>query len=359
MVSTVRTRRHRELAALLQRARGIGASSPLRKMLLILNPASGGGSGPHIVSKFVLPILEQGNVKAEVKLTEYEGHAAEMVEKLDFDVLDGLLIAGGDGLVHEVTTVLLQKQVELPVAVIPVGTANALACNVYGSDGTWDRKMLAARAALAAVHGTSRRVDALKLRFKEKDHYALSLVAWGFAGAVVERAQRLRFLPWNRSYRYDLAGFLTLGNGWPALGHGLLKFPTDDTNATWFEREVNVINFMASNLPSLGQGRPVSSDLELDDGKISVNMVHAGTTRRAAVSMLRGMKKGRALEDNRYVESLRLTEFKITPLPDSFSPFCVDGDPFKAEEVHVKVLNKALTVFALPETVKQVKSSRV
>ena len=44
----------------------------------------------------------------------------------------------------------------------------------------------------------------------KKETYALSVFGWGLAGAVAAKAAKLRWIPGQKSMRYDIAGFVTV-----------------------------------------------------------------------------------------------------------------------------------------------------
>ena len=54
--------------------------------------------------------------------------------------------------------------------------------------------------------------------------YALSCFGWGMAGAVALKADKLRWLPGQRSMRYDIAGFVSLIQDWPVADKGILEY---------------------------------------------------------------------------------------------------------------------------------------
>jgi hypothetical protein len=66
------------------------------------------------------------------------------------------------------------------------------------------------RAALAVAKGFTRKVDVIHVQSATEEVFALSVFGWGLAGAVALKADKLRWLPGQRSARYDIAGFVTM-----------------------------------------------------------------------------------------------------------------------------------------------------
>lgn len=89
--------------------------------MLIYNPTAGNGRLkayiPQIVSK-----LQQTGAKVETKETRRAGDAKRFAVKAD--TKDWIVVAGGDGTVHEVVNGLAQSPSSPDLSIIPGGTAN-------------------------------------------------------------------------------------------------------------------------------------------------------------------------------------------------------------------------------------------
>lgn len=108
------------------------------KLLIIVNPASGGKQAVIDVAAFVLPLLK--GIKYQLATTEAPGHAGVLAREF---ILSGegssILVAGGDGTVHEVANALVLQHSEAPntsvndltLVLFPSGTANALYASLY------------------------------------------------------------------------------------------------------------------------------------------------------------------------------------------------------------------------------------
>jgi len=62
----------------------------------------------------------------------------------------------------------------------------------------------------AICTGHAERIDVIEIITSTYIKYGLSCVGWGLAGAVGQKADELRWIPGQRSARYDIAGFVTL-----------------------------------------------------------------------------------------------------------------------------------------------------
>src|SRR5215204_6021599 len=96
---------------------------------VIINPTSGkkGGittnaSGPDEVRA----ALEQNGIEAEIRETEYAGHATKLAEQAVHDGIDIVIACGGDGTVGEVAKALVNKK-KTTLGILPLGSANNVA----------------------------------------------------------------------------------------------------------------------------------------------------------------------------------------------------------------------------------------
>jgi hypothetical protein len=102
--------------------------------------------------------------------------------------------------------------------------------------------------------------------------YALSVIGWGLAGAVAKVADRMRWLPGQKTFRYDIAGFVSLIKDWPPRCRAILHYPVG-AGQPWASAEIDCINFTATNLPWLGVDHPITHDIHPDDGFVFVSWV--------------------------------------------------------------------------------------
>lgn|SRR5690606_560441 len=153
----------------------------------IVNPIAGNGKAKKIYESIRhLPILQN---KATFYLTEYEGHAKEIVRMLESnkakgEPLDILFVIGGDGTVHEVVNALSDQ--EIRICYIPGGSGNDFA---RGIESDKRPKEIIERAILDKDEktywlGTYTADDGITNKF-------VNSIGFGFDAAVVNRARKL------------------------------------------------------------------------------------------------------------------------------------------------------------------------
>lgn len=108
-----------------------------RKLLVMVNPASGPGKAESIFREKVAPLLAEGNIKYELLITTESGSGYEFIKSTEnlVDKYDGIVIVSGDGLVYELMNGLMQRNdwresIKIPVGVVPGGSGNGLAHSI-------------------------------------------------------------------------------------------------------------------------------------------------------------------------------------------------------------------------------------
>eukprot|EP01147_Barroeca_monosierra_P010898 gene10898-2973_t len=156
-----------QAALLARKSTSLSVQKDARKIVVLYNPVSGTGQAKVIAEEHVGPILRLAKVDFEIVPTQYAGHATTYVAELDLLNLNGIAICGGDGLVSEVMTGLLNRDdseeaKSFPVGIIPVGTANAMANSLDGGISRSEYDLIS-RSALAVAKGQTRLVDVLSI----------------------------------------------------------------------------------------------------------------------------------------------------------------------------------------------------
>jgi len=134
----------------------------MRKAVLLFNPNSGGTGRKQSKRRFevesVVKLLRNANVDAQLVLTNSSGEAEHQARQAVQDGCDTVFACGGDGTIHTVVQVLANTSVAL--AILPLGTANALAHDLRLPMNLKD-------AARVALHGEPRRVALGRIQFRD------------------------------------------------------------------------------------------------------------------------------------------------------------------------------------------------
>ncbi len=119
-----------------------------RRVLVIYNPAAGRSRRKRLAA--VLDRLAARGCVVTTRETMRRGDAEEFAREVCTEACDVLVAAGGDGTVNEVINGMLGRTVRPMLAVIPLGTANVLACEI-GLDPQ-DPDQIAETIAVAGCH---------------------------------------------------------------------------------------------------------------------------------------------------------------------------------------------------------------
>ena len=95
-------------------------------ILLVYNPKSGHQSFTHALDFVVKRVQEEGYQLLLYRLDGYK-ELGPYFDTVQFDTVDRIWIAGGDGTLNTVVNELLKREIDLPIGVFPVGTANDFA----------------------------------------------------------------------------------------------------------------------------------------------------------------------------------------------------------------------------------------
>lgn len=350
---------HHDRKVILQEAAELGKTGEPahsgRHLTVLYNPISGAGVAKKLVEHMVEPVLRLAGASYDVVATEYRGFATEFMLKLDPSKTTGVLICGGDGLVHEVVTGFFRRPdhatINVTLGLVPSGTANAMAHELHAHPSK-SHAALVGRAALAAARNHTRRVDVISAAINDKPEdntYALSVFGWGLAGTVAKVADQLRWIPGQKRFRYDLAGFVSMMKDWPIKCKAAFSYPMG-SGGEWVSEEIDCLNFTATNLPWLGVDHPMTSDVGPDDGYLVVSYAPSSLSKMQVVEMGMSMKNHHYLMEHKFAKTVKVPEFKLTGVePGCKYDMNIDGDPMPASDVHIKVLHQALKVFAEPK----------
>uniref|UniRef100_A0A8C3MFX9 Uncharacterized protein n=1 Tax=Geospiza parvula TaxID=87175 RepID=A0A8C3MFX9_GEOPR len=108
-----------------------------KSLKVFVNPSSHKREATNIYYEKVAPLFKLADIKTDVTVTEYEGHALSVLKECELQAFDGVVCVGGDGSVSEVAHgLLLRAQIDagkdteyvskpvrapVPLGVIPAG----------------------------------------------------------------------------------------------------------------------------------------------------------------------------------------------------------------------------------------------
>ena len=136
------------------------------------------------VAKKVQTYLLKHNITSEICLTEYSGHATELAASTEKKNYDLVIAIGGDGTINEVINGLVKT--DLPLAVIPSGTANVFSLE-------FDIPENIEKACEQIIKGNCQRIDLGKVG----DKYFACMAGIGFDAYVIKHADKTLKKNWG------------------------------------------------------------------------------------------------------------------------------------------------------------------
>lgn len=173
---------------------------------LILNPAAGRGAAARL-EPALCHELEALGIAVEVIRSNGPGDVAARVAVALVTRPERVLIAGGDGSVHEAVNGWMQAGGGAPLGVIPVGTGNDFTKMLGRGSDDW-------RAACALIaRGQTRQIDIARCN----DFYFANSVGIGFDAQVALAANRMQWLHGKLVYGVALLKTLLLDHSTPQI----------------------------------------------------------------------------------------------------------------------------------------------
>ncbi len=291
---------------------------------LLVNPAAGKGRAQRHLAD-ISGLLRDGLADVSIVLSRNFDDAAKLAA-VAVTESDGLIVMGGDGMMHLGVNACAQTSV--PLGLIPAGTGNDL-CRGLGIEV--DHPLAAARHIIAQ---RMRAIDLIQVQSSatESGPFVGTIVASGFDAMVNRRANAL---PWpHGSMRYPLATLAELRVFSPL--HYRLILDGE-------QRHLDAMLVAVGNTHSYGGGMKICVGADPSDGLLDITIIHP-VSRAKLLRLLPQMYSGRFVTDPA-VEQLRTAQVVIDS--DGVEPMG-DGEPLGATPISLTATPGALTIFAPP-----------
>jgi diacylglycerol kinase (ATP) len=285
-----------------------------RHTVLITNPSSGTTSRGK-VEQTIRHIESQG-AEVEVLYTEAPGHATELAARAVPSAPDLIITAGGDGTINEVINGMARSNV--PLAILPAGTANVLARETGIS-----KDPAAFRAIFERKH---RRIALGLITYEGKSRYFALMAGFGFDALSVYNLN-LSLKKRSGKFAYVVSGFHTLAT-WKAVP---ITLQTEG-------RELICSNVIISNVSRYGGGFIVAPRADITVPEFQVTAL-TGMGRSDILRFAAGIVAGRP-GSMRDVEHFTATHITL----NGETHIQIDGDHAGTSPAQVDIVPDALTL---------------
>jgi YegS/Rv2252/BmrU family lipid kinase len=282
----------------------------MKKCVVVINPTSGHGLNEKLAGK-ISEVLREFRYKSEVHITEYPGHAEEIVEFADCDLL---ISVGGDGTFYEAMNGNFRRKKQLVLSHIPVGTTNDIG-HMYGLGKDIIENL---RDILS---GVVKKIDICSINGRSFVYVA----SFGkFMEIPYETPQELK-------HRFGHAAYLL--NGTKALFSKTPKYDvTYEIDGVKHNGKYTFI--IISNANRIAGINNFYRDMKLDDHKFEVMFCSISNLAKLAQAFYI-LKTGDISYING-VECYKTDNLKLT-FNDGMKPWCLDGEKYDAKTTFFEI----------------------
>tara|TARA_A100001037_G_scaffold45214_1_gene36344 strand:+ start:1035 stop:1925 length:891 start_codon:yes stop_codon:yes gene_type:complete len=295
----------------------------MKKYIIVVNPRSGKKQGLRILDD-IKHKLDKSKINFEIRITEYRGHAQQIIQTLNLSDYEGILIVGGDGSFHEIVNGMLKRNDDkrIPIGIIPAGTGNSflLDLNITNTATALDN----------IIKGKTKKIDLLKITYEKELKYSINLVGWGMITDVGLTSEKFRFMGYSR---YTIAAIVEI----LFKKSRYAKIEIDDTvlqNRFMFA--------IACNSKHVGKGMVMAPKAELDDGFMDVIIADGDVSRYRLLNVLPKLFDGTHVNEPE-VKSFKSKKLKL--ISKNRDQLNIDGEMIGESPFEVEVLEKEIEIF--------------
>ncbi|XP_076458489.1 sphingosine kinase 1-like [Babylonia areolata] len=172
---------------------------PWGQFLVLVNPHSGPGRAVQIFRSEVEPMLEEAGIPFKLVITEYAGHARDLMHNLELSEWAAVVIVSGDGLVYEVINGLMQRvdwtsAIKKAVGCVPGGSGNALACSINYAAGEPVLVNPVLHSTFVLIKHRVVPMDLVLVQTPSRSYFSFLSVTWGIVADIDYESEKYRNL---------------------------------------------------------------------------------------------------------------------------------------------------------------------
>ncbi len=314
-----------------------------RRLQIIINPTSGQKKASQIFEQ-VRPLFDLSNLEYTVTETHSATDTKNLVQHLNLANIDGLVIVGGDGTIHDAIAGLMSRPdreiaIKLPLGIIPGGTGNGLCKTLLEqSQESYDPF----NAAFLIIKGKQQSFDLATVKQNNTEYCSFLSLSWGLISDVDIKSEKLNFLG---ALRFDVYALMLLSllrtyrgrfSFIPHPDFELTHQRNTSKQGEWLVMEDDFIFLWAMNTAWAAHDMNVTPYAQLNDGAMDVLVMRKGTSRLELLQALLRCGKGQHL-DLPHMEYYKVHAFRLEPLTDK-GILVVDGEPVDYSAIEIRVI---------------------
>lgn len=295
----------------------------MKRLGVIVNSESGNGSG-RVLAEIAITELQREAEVINLTAETLEDSLDAAREAISDCLLDGLIVVGGDGMVHH--AVNLVAGTDVPFGIIAAGTGNDSARTL----GLPIHDAIAGARLILNNLTEPRTVDAVQAEASRGKFWFFGTVSAGFDALVNQRANS-----WNwpkGPSRYQLAMLAELASFKPIHYEVVID---------GVKRNFEAMLCAVCNSPQFGGGMRVVPSAKVDDGYLELFIVHK-ISRLELIKVFPKVYSG-AHVDHPAVEIIRAKNVQVRA---GIAPAFSDGEAVGYSPIDAQIMPGALRVFA-------------
>ncbi len=300
----------------------------MKKLILVYNPVVGNGSFIEYLDKFIKKF--QNNYDLHILRTtenqqQFQSLLKNLLKNIETGKCQALIVAGGDGTVNTVINIMLDRRVDIPLAVIPAGTVNDFGTYLkMPSDFMTCLEIIAHRNLLKADVG----------QVNNNTHF-INVCTGGLWASVPYETETA-----SKNQLGKIAYYVK------GLGEisGIKSIPLRVTTSRKVIEE-DVYLFMVLNTGGAGGFYNLIPEARINDGLLELILVKASGFHKIIYLFIELFQKKHLANKN--IIYLRDNYFKIERIDSAEDDFYVDLDGEKGPclPLEIRVKKQALTVY--------------
>lgn len=343
-----------------------------RNLHILINPKSGKKKAQSIFKEVSL-VWEKSNINLTVTETKNPQHAQEIIQAIATEKLDGIVVIGGDGTIHEVINGLMKRSdweqaILTPIGVIPAGTGNGLCKTILDLSGEPYDPI---SAAFLIAKGKIRPLDLILTEQKNRQYYGFLSLSWAFISDVDIESDKLRYLGSLKNDIYALIRMLSLRTykgklsfavdpNWNLSHQNQCKSFDECIDCSFAPRKLPInpnfsplsftqiiedefVVFWAMNITYASYNIKATPYAHLSDGMIDLLIVRGGISRWQLLLAFLRAAQGEHI-NLPYVEYYKVSSFYLEPLTRQ-GILAVDGEQVDYLSIKMQVLTGIANVF--------------
>lgn len=328
---------------------------------MLVNPVGGRGQAVQIWKKVESAVGAAG-LDTEVVLTQYSGHARDLVSELEVGKYGGVVTVSGDGGLHDVLNGLWDRadwneiKEDFHIGMVPGGSGHAVHCSLLHHQGE-DFSQELEVATLNISRGRSRVSDVIECSSGGRKFVSIFGVSWGVIPECDLGSEFLRWLGPNRGYILAVWRILV-----PRLHHGTVYYLPDQDDApdakvelpdldspvpsSWKRLEGPFFNVYALKQPWLDYTSLFCPEAQLSDGKMWLVVIMGSMTRAGLLRWALNTEGAGHLQEGHSL-CVPIKAFRFVPSqPGPDCPMTVDAERLEGNVVQGKVKQNGCRIMA-------------